>query len=322
VSSKLIQIAVLLVAVTCTGWAHSLVPITTRADLGRDFVPNPALARATAIGFDALLADYHWLQAIQIVGSKTVIDAETSSHLGKVVDVVTTLNPHVGHPYRFAAVWLNHNEEQVREGNRLLRRAMKNHPEDWRNPYYLGFNHFFYLYEHEQAAEALEVALALPGSPAYLGRLVARLKSQHADIDVAEVFLREMLERTEDPTTIAKLEGALDEIEIEYKARYLDRARAAYKALVGKDIDRIRDLVEEPHRMISVLPNPEPESLPESLRRGSRWKLDPKTNRIISTYIGGRYEIHYSGTDQKRLEAWGKRAKGPYEDKGESKSDG
>ncbi len=317
-SSKLLKIAVLLAAVTCTGWAHSRVPQTARADMGQDFVPNPTLARATAIGFDALLADYYWLQAVQIVGANPSIDADTSDHLGKLVDVVTTLNPHVGHPYRFAAVWLNHTEDQVREGNRLLRRAIENHPEDWRNYYYLGFNHFFYLYEHEEAAEALELALELPGSPPYLGRLVARLKSQHADIDVAEVFLRELLDRTTDPAAIAKLEGALDEIEIEYKARYLDRARKAYRALSGKDIEDVNDLVDAPHRMISALPNPEPESLPESLRRGSRWKIDRETNRIVSSYLGGRYEVHYTGTDQERLKSWGKRAEVSDEQKEES----
>ncbi|MFK7894270.1 MAG: hypothetical protein AB8G23_00445 [Myxococcota bacterium] len=300
-SSKLLQIAALLIAVTCTGWAHSRVPPTTRGDLGQGFVPDPALASATSLGFDALLADYHWIQAVQLVGAKTSVDQKAADHIGKVIDVVTTLNPHVEHPYRFAALWLNFNEGQVREGNRLLRRAIENHPEDWRNHYYLGFNHFFYLSEHEEAAEALEAALALPGSPPYLGRLVARIKSQAADIDVAEVFLRELLGRATDPAAIARLEGALDEIEIEYKARYLDRSREAYQALVGRDIDRIEDLIEAPHRMISVLPNPEPDSMPESLRRGSRWEIDPKTDRIISSYLGSRYEVHFSGGDEVRL---------------------
>ena len=304
--NKLLKVAVMLVAVAGTGWAHSQIPPTTRVDMGQDFVPNPTIARTTTLGFDALLADYYWLQALQIVGGNTTVDAEIAGHLGKIVDVVTTLNPHVGHPYRFAAVWLNHDEPQVREGNRLLRRAIENHPEDWRNPYYLGFNHFFYLYEHEEAAKELEVALDLPGSPSYLGRLVARLKSQHADIDVAEVFLRELLERTTDTTAAAKLEGALDEIEIEYKARYLDQARAAYQELAGRDIEDVADLITEPHRMMSDLPDPEPKSLPDSLRRGSSWEIDEKTNRIVSSYLGKRYEVHYTGVDQQRLKSWGK----------------
>lgn len=300
-SSKLLQIAVLFAAVLCTGWAHSRVPPATTEELSQGFVPNPELAGLTALGFDALLADYHWLQAVQIVGARTHVDEDAADHIGKVIDVVTTLNPHVEHPYRFASLWLNFNEPQVREGNRLLRRAIKYHPEDWRNPYYLGFNHFFYLGENEEAAEALEAAFELPGSPAYLGRLVARIKSEHADIDVAEVFLRELLERTTDPAAIAKLEGALDEIEIEYKARYLDRARDAFKSLVGRDIHGVEELVSEPHRMISELPNPEPDSIPESLRRGSQWEIDPDTNEIISTYIGTRYALHFSYSDEERL---------------------
>ena len=88
-------------------------------------MPSPRLVQTASLGFDALLADYHWLQAVQVVGGSEMVEAPTARHLGKLVDVVTTLNPHVDHPYRFAALWLTHDEELVRQGNRLLERGIE-----------------------------------------------------------------------------------------------------------------------------------------------------------------------------------------------------
>lgn len=292
-STKGIQIGAMFGFVLLTGWAHAKLPLDTRADLGADFVPAPAVADAVSLGFDALLADYYWLQAVQVAGARDAVDEPTADHLGRLVDVTTTLNPHVGHPYRFAAVWMTFTREQVGRANALLERAIAHHPEDWRNYFYLGFNHFYYLGDYEAAADALETATSLPGSPGYLPRLVARLKSQTGDIDVAEVFLRQLLEGTEDEEQQAKYLAGLDEIEIERKARFLDRAAEAYRTLSGNALTSVDVLVTPPHRVIETLPRPEPEAMPEGLSRGSVWEIGDD-GRIYSTYVGGRYEVHYA----------------------------
>ena len=293
-SSKLVRVLVLLGAVGVTGWAHARLPDRTRVDLGEEFVPTPRVARMASFGFEALIADYYWLQAVQVAGAAETIGVDEAAHLGRLVDVVTTLNPQVDHPYRFAAVWLTHSREQVLEGNRLLEKAIAHHPDDWRNPFYLGFNHFYYLSDFTAAAASLEQAVGLAGTPAWVPRLVARLKSQQGDIDVAAVFLRERLEQTDDEEEAARISTALDEIEIEYKARMLDRARAAYRQLAGRDIQDVGDLVRDPYRVLERLPSPEPDALPPPLRRGSIWEFDDE-DRIVSSYLGSRYEVHFSG---------------------------
>jgi tetratricopeptide (TPR) repeat protein len=304
VTTKIIPFLILIFAMTAVGWSHSRVPHAASASLGEDFIPTPHVAQAMAFGFDALLADYHWLQAVQVAGGQDVIGSETARELGQRIDVVTFLNPHVGHPYRFAAVWLTHDPEQVREGIRLLHRATEYHPDDWRNYFYIAFNHFFYLGEYEEAASILEAALDLPGRPSYLQRLVARLKSQEGDVEVAEVFLRELYQSSSDEEEKARMQIALDEIEIEYRARHLDRARDAYRELAGKDIDSVEDLTREPFRILERLPDAEPSAIPRALRRGSVWEIDPDTDQIESSYLGNRYEVHYAPQDRRRLEEW------------------
>ena len=116
-----------------------------------------------------------------------------------------------------------------------------------------------------------------------------------------EVFLRELLRRTEDDEARARLQIALDEIEIEYKARLLDRARELYRERTGHDIRSVDDLVRPPDRVLARLPSPEPDGIPPSLSRGSVWQIDPDDGRIESSYLGSRYEVHYSDGDRKRL---------------------
>lgn len=301
---KWLSILALSAVIGATGFVHTRIPAQTQAERGEAFVPDPALAKVLALGFDALLADYHWLQAVQIGGSREPMTAGTMRHLARLIDVVTTLDPWVDHPYRFAAVWLTTSEEDVREGIRLLERGIAHHPREWRNWFYLGFNHLFYLLESQKAAEALEQAARLPGSPAYLPRLVARLRAEAADIEVAELFLLEMVRSTSDEEARAGYRAALDEIEVEKKARFLERARESFARLHGRDITSVDELVVGRGAVLASLPSPEPDSLPPALRRGSVWELDLATDRITSSYYGSRYQIHRLQPDRERAERW------------------
>jgi hypothetical protein len=56
--------------------------------------------------------------------------------------------------------------------------------------------------------------------------------------------------------------------------------------------------------VLEKLPSPEPDDLPAPLSRGSVWEIDAQSGRIQSSYIGSRYEIHYSGTDLDRVKKW------------------
>ena len=268
------------------------------------FVPRAELAQLASLGFDAALADYYWLRAVQVVGGGTGSPAGKGELLGRMIDVVTTLDPWVDHPYRFAAVWLTDRPEDVRVANRLLRRGIAHHPDDWRNYFYLGFNQFFYLGEHAEAADVLDQAAALSGAPAYLPRLAARLRTQSQDLRVVEAFVAQMAQDATDDGLRNNYLAALDAIGVEKKARFLEAARSRYRELQGRDIERVTDLVEGASPLLAALPDPEPDSLPEGLNRGSRWEIDPD-GRIVSSYYGRRYELTFNHSDAARRKRWG-----------------
>ncbi len=294
---------------------HSRIPSEPRHLASGDaWVPQPEVAELLALGFDSLVADWQWIRAVQIAGHRDEDPVMHAPVLGRLIEVVTHLNPRVDHPYRFAALWLVDTESSVRRANRLLDRGIAHHPTDWRMHFYKGFNHFFYLEENEAAAAEMEKASGLPGAPRYLGRLVARLRSQTGGLEAAAILLHQMLQETQDEYTRSEYMGALDEIEIERAAVFLDGARANYRRLHGRDIERVEDLLLGEHPILLSLPPAEPGSLPVTLRKGSRWVLDDD-GRIVSSYYGHRYEPSFHELEKRRRERWRERraqaAEGP-----------
>lgn len=286
---------------------HARMPASTGAQQGEMFIPAPQAARVASLGFQALVADYYWLEAVQIVGASERDPTRHGATLGRLVDVVTTLDPWVDHPYRFAAVWMTDSEKSVREADRLLERGIAHHPDDWRNRFYLGFNHLYYLDEAELAADAFEGAIRLPGAPVYLKRLVARLRAQGGDLDVAATLLEELWRNTEQPEAKAEYQKALEEVETERRARFLDAAREEYRRRHGTDITAVTDLLQGP--------NPVLKRLPPELHDGE-WVLDPKSGAIVSSHYQRRYRVGnwQSDADRKRWRQRQERAQQPSEE--------
>ena len=281
-----------------TGTVHARMDTTAGFRQSEHFVPRPDRARISSLGFDAVVADYYWLLAVQLVGGSRSPGSDESARIGQLVDVVTTLDPWVDHPYRFAALWLTDSEESVRLANRLMVRGIAHHPRDWRNRYHLGFNHFFYLEDPRRAADVLETAIPLSGSPRYLGPLVARLRFSGGGLETAAAFLQELDRTAEDEYSRAEYQKALDEIQTERAARFLDGARGEFEGRFGRDIARVEDLVAGPNPVLRSLPPAHPHL------DGFRWRLNQETAEIVSSFYRKRYQLHVHPTDRLRQEHW------------------
>ena len=290
--------AVAVIAISMTALVHSAMDTTAEDDPSRIFLLEAAHAQLGSLGFDTVLADYYWLQALQLVGGERGDTQRHAATIGEMIEVVTTLDPWGGAPYRFAAVWLTDSKRSVRTANRLLERGIAHNPTDWRNRYHLGFNYFFYLEENGKAADAFESALPLEGAPRYLGALVARLRLNEGGLEMAAGFLVELARTASDEYARAEYLKALDEIETERRARVLDGAREEYWRRHGEDIREVRDLLRGPAPILAQLPPAHPQfDFPV-------WRIDEKSGQIVSSFYGSRYRLHLTAHDAERRERW------------------
>jgi hypothetical protein len=212
--------------------------------------------------------------------------------------VVTSLDPWVDHPYRFAALWLTEDLESVLRANALLARGIAYHPREWRNRHYLGFNHFFYLGDETRAADVLETAIGLPRAPAYLASLVAKLRVERGGLDAAALYLQKLATHAEDGFARAEHLKALDEVETERRARFLDGVRERYRRRRGRDIREVADLLRGPSPLLRALPPAHPHFA------GFEWQLHPETGAIVSSFYRERYEPHIHRFERERRERW------------------
>ena len=103
------------------------------------------------------------------------------------------------------------------------------------------------------------------------------------------------MQQTDDPWKRADYEKALDEIETERRARYLDEARVVYRDRNGRDIETVEDLASGPDPVLRELP-------PEL--HGWGWVVDPESGQIESPYYNRRYHLNMHDIDRQRVEAW------------------
>jgi tetratricopeptide (TPR) repeat protein len=107
--------------------------------------------------------------------------------LPQMVELVTRLSPHFSRAYLFGTFALI-DAGRPDVSYRILQRALRENPDDYRYPAYLGF--FAYRYgkgedKNVAAAEWYQKAAAIPGSPDYLPRLAAALMAKGGEREKA-----------------------------------------------------------------------------------------------------------------------------------------
>ena len=174
-------------------------------------LPQGEYLKPALLGYDQLMADYIWLRTIQVLGEKKVT-SQGYDWIYHALDVVTTLDPKFDYAYKMGGVILSVLGNVPEKSNQLLLKGIRENPDVWQLPFYIGFNYFFYLNDYKNAAIYMSRASMLPGHPAYLPNLAARLYVQAGDSETALEFLDRMLHQTQDEKIRKTLKKRIEEI--------------------------------------------------------------------------------------------------------------
>ncbi len=206
------------------------------------FLPDVDAVKRFSLGFDAFVSDVTWLRCVQYAGEKQYT-VNGLDWLYRSLDLVTTLDRKFETAYLFGGIILASHRDFVDESILVLKKGMRNLPDRWRFPFYIGFNYFFYLQQFDLASEYIIMASKLPGSPAYLPFLASRLLSEANKPDTALAFLEKMYNQTEDPVLREKIEGRMKRVVVERDLNLLQIAANEYSNIKGKSPETLGDLV-------------------------------------------------------------------------------
>ncbi|HEX8888039.1 MAG TPA: hypothetical protein VF779_02625 [Pyrinomonadaceae bacterium] len=167
---------------------------------------NGNAARRMSLGFNGLIADWYWMRSLQYVGRKLIaqedkvqLDNLSSLNLKllyPLLDTATTLDPQFIPVYEYGGVVLP--EINVDDAIKLLRKGIENNPNEWRL-----FHHLGYIYwqrkDYKTASEVYALGAKLPGAPAWMEAISARMLAEGGSRNTAREIYTRMSEQATDP---------------------------------------------------------------------------------------------------------------------------
>lgn len=245
-------------------------------------LPDGAFVKPMALGYHHVAADLLWLNIVQVLGEREVRQADYE-WLVHALNVVTTLDPQYTYAYDVGGVVLAELAGRVDWSNALLEKGMAANPESWRLPFQLGFNAFFHQQDYIHAADYMAIAARLPGRPAYVTELAARLYVEGKQPALALDFLDVMAQQTDDVQVLAVLERRKAEVIVERDLTLLEEAVQRYMARMGQRPQTFESLIQAGD--LAALPV-EP--------FGGAYRLDSEHGTVSSTTHPNRLRLHHA----------------------------
>ena len=243
-------------------------------------LPQGEYLRVAVLGYEQVVADLLWIQAIQAMGERTVTE-EAGHWIYRALDVITTLDPKFVRVYEAGGIALVTLVVLVEESNRILEKGIQYNPDVWTLPFLLGFNYYFELRDDAKAADYIARASRLAGAPEYLAGFATRLYVSAREPQVAIDFLAQMYEQTTDENVKGVLERRLKEVVVERDLQLLEEAISRYRELYKRPPERLEELVGP--GLLRALPR-EP--------FGGRYLYDRQTQTVRSSEMQERLTVY------------------------------
>jgi tetratricopeptide (TPR) repeat protein len=242
------------------------------------FLPSEAKFSRTSGGYSGLLAAIYWTRAVQYYGRHRLAHAKEFSLLGTLLDIATSLDPHLLIAYRFGSLFLaGKPPEGAGDPQRaiyLLERGIVNNPDYWRLWEDLGFIYYWDMKDYAHAARAFEAGSERPGALPWMRVLAASVAAQGGEIQSSRILWSEIARSAGNDSIRRSAEAHLTALNALEALKKLDGLLEAYQQKEGREARSMQDLV-----VAGYLPGIplDPTGVPFDLGRDGRAALDPKT---------------------------------------------
>ena len=244
------------------------------------YLPKGDYLKLAVLGYRQVVADLIWLQAVQHIGAKrdTQLGYTWTYH---AVDVLTDLDPTFVPPYQATGLFLGVLVGRQEEGLAILDKGIRHNPSSWQLPFLAGYVSYYELCNPVAGGEYLRIAARVPGSPAYLPQLAARMTVESGDPTAALEFLDRFSRSVTDERVREALLQRMKEIVQEKDLRFLEESIRRYRAKYGQPPAKLEDLML--HGIIQQMP---------SDPLGGVYEVDTLSGVVRATSKRDRLRIH------------------------------
>jgi tetratricopeptide (TPR) repeat protein len=210
------------------------------------YITSPKLLKRLSLGYDGLLADIYWTRAVQYFGNKHYQGAQKYTLLAPLLEITTTLDPHLVIAYEFGANFLAtkppNGAGMPQRAIQLAEFGIRNNPNEWHLYYDLGFIYYMELKDYPKASEAFRQGSGIPGAHPWL-KLLSALMAEHAgDISTARLMWTATYQTTPNSNVRANAAAHLRALQVDEDVPALEKLVAEYREKNGHLPESLTDL--------------------------------------------------------------------------------
>jgi len=201
------------------------------------YISSPKALKEMSLGYDGLLADVYWTRAVQYFGSKHHEGAHAFDLLAPLLEITTTLDPHLLTAYEYGANFL---APKPPNGGGMPERAIqlqefgiRNNPSEWRLYYNEGFIRYMDLKDYAGAAEVFARGARVPNAHPFLAVLAGKMAEHAGDQQMARMMWSTSYQTTKDNNVHANAAAHLRALQVDEDVTNLEALTGRYQQQTG-----------------------------------------------------------------------------------------
>jgi hypothetical protein len=202
------------------------------------YISSPKALKKMSLGYDGLLADIYWTRAVQYFGGKHHEGAQSFDLLAPLLEITTTLDPHLLVAYEYGANFL---APKPPNGGGMPERAIeleefgiRHNPDEWRLYYNEGFVRYMELKDYAGAAEVFARGARVPNAHPFLAVLAGKMAEHAGDQQMARMMWSTTYQTTKDSTVRANAAAHLRALQSDEDVTNLEEMTGRYRQQTGR----------------------------------------------------------------------------------------
>jgi tetratricopeptide (TPR) repeat protein len=210
------------------------------------YISSPTLLKRMSLGYDGLLADVYWTRAVQYFGDKLTRGSDHFNLLAPLLEITTTLDPHLLVAYEYGANFLAPKipggAGEPQRAIKLVEFGIRNNPNLWRLYYDLGFIYYFDLEDYDKAEKAFADGAKLPNTHQIMPLMAAKMAEHAGNIDTARLMWVTTYQTTRDPSVKSNAVAHLNALQVDQDVTILEQLVSRYREHTGRLPQSFSDL--------------------------------------------------------------------------------
>jgi len=237
-----------------------------------------SVVKKLSLEYAPLAGAIYWTRAVQYYGESHRLQQGKFELLWPLLDVATTLDPHLIAAYRFGSTFLSApfpaGVGRPDLAVKLLERGLKANPDYWRLYQDLGNVYYFDMKDYPKASEAFAEGSKNPHAHIWMKVMAAKIAAEGESLETSFFLWRDIYQTTVDKTVKDNAEKHLKIVKAQMDLRELNRLADEFEKQRKQRPTRMDDLQQA--GMMNGIPI-DPERFPYVFGLDDRAEVNPKS---------------------------------------------